>query len=235
MKRLLMIAAALALAAASPEAPRFPAPNRPVAPIVSASWGDAAARDAAGEVRQIAARLRLRPGMTVADIGAGSGYDSLRLSPIVGPRGAVIAEDVTAGYLQALEAQARVLRLANIRTRLGSPSDPGLAPGSIDAAIMVHMYHEIARPYDLLFHLASAFKSGGRLGIEELDRPTQSHGTPPALLLCELSAAGYRRLDLSPLKGNLGYFAVFAPPAPGMVPRPERMTACSPPALSQRQ
>ena len=95
----------------------------------------------------------------------------------------------------------------------GEPGDPKLPSRSIDAAVMVHMYHEIQQPMGLLAKLAPAFKPGGRLGIEELDRPTEAHGTPPKLLTCELAAAGYRLIDLQPLIGDIGYFAVFASPS----------------------
>jgi len=164
--------------------------------------------------------------MTVADIGAGAGYDALRLAPIVGPRGSVIAEDVTPAYIQTLRVAVLARRISNIKALLGAPSDPGLAPASIDAAIMVQMYHEIEHPYALVYNLVPAFRGGGPLGIEELDRPTQFHGTPPALLSCELQAVGYRRLSLAPLAGGLGYFAIFAAPHPGARPRPERIKAC---------
>jgi SAM-dependent methyltransferase len=217
---------AIAPPARSAPMPAFPLPQRPVAPIVSPTWGDSARRDAAHEAEQIARRLRLRPGMTVADIGAGSGYDTLRLARIIGPGGSVIAEDVTARYLQALRASADAQRLGNIRTVVGSPGDPKLPPGAIDAAIMVHMYHEIERPYELLYNLAPAFRRGGLLGIEEADRATEAHGTPPALLTCELRAVGYRPLSLAPMQGGMGYFAVFAPPEPGHRPSPKRIEAC---------
>jgi protein-L-isoaspartate O-methyltransferase len=207
--------AIVSLAAAAAMAAAFPAVQRPVADIVSPTWGDAATRDAADEVGQIATRLAIRPGMTVADIGAGNGYDTLRLSNVVGPAGAVVAEDVTAAYLATLRASVTTRGPRNVRIVVGDPGDPKLPPRSIDRAIMVHMYHEIARPYALLYHLAGAFRPGGRLGIEELDRPTQNHGTPPKLLTCELNAAGYRTVSLAPLKGGIGYFAVLAaPPAP---------------------
>ena len=204
----------------------FPSPGRPVAPIVSATWGDLASRDADREVEQIAGRLHLRSGMTVADIGAGGGYDALRLAAIVGPGGSVIAEDVTPAYLQSLRGSAQARRIANIRTLIGGAADARLAPASIDAAIMVHMYHEIQYPYALLYNLVPAFRRGGLLGVEELDRATQFHGTPPALLTCELQAVGYRRLSLAQLTGNLGYFAVFAPPAPNARPRPDQIKVC---------
>jgi len=186
---------------------------RPVADIVSPIWSNPAYRDAAHEVDQIVGRLNLRPGMRVADIGAGSGYDTLRLARLVGPRGLVFAEDVTPAYLDQLRETIRQAGLTNVDILRGAEGDPRLAPGSIDAAIMVHMYHEIQQPMALLARLAPAFRPGGRLGIEELDRPTQAHGTPPKLLTCELSAAGYRLVDLKPLQGGLGYFAVFAAPA----------------------
>lgn len=187
-------------------------PRRPVASIVSPRWGDPAFRDHAREVDQIVARLRLRAGMVVADIGAGDGYDTLRLAPRLRPGGRVIAEDVMPSYLADLRVALAKAKIANVAVVQGTAGDPRLAPRSIDAAIMTHMYHEIAQPYALLSRLAAAFRPGGRLGIEELDRPTQAHGTPPALLTCELRAAGYRRLALAPLAGGLGYFAVFAPP-----------------------
>jgi ubiquinone/menaquinone biosynthesis C-methylase UbiE len=204
----------------------FPKPDRPVADIVSPVWDNRTDRDAAREVFQIAARLDLKPGMSVVDIGAGGGYDTLRLSPVVGPRGRVIGEDITASYLQTLQDSVRDQHLTNVSVDLGEPHDPRLPPRSVDAAIMIHMYHEISQPYALLYNLAPAFKPGGRLGIEELDRPTQSHGTPPALLTCELKAVGYRQLSLAPLAGGIGYFAVFAPPEPGARPSPRAIKPC---------
>lgn len=215
-----LLAAALNVAAQ----PSF-VPRRPVAAIVSPRWGDPAYRDRAREVDQIAARLNLRPGMVVADIGAGDGYDTLRLAPRLRPGGRVIAEDVTPAYLAGLRAALARARIGDVAVVLGTAGDPRLPPRSIDAAIMVHMYHEIAQPYALLNRLAAAFRPGGRLGIEELDRPTQAHGTPPALLTCELRAAGYRRVALAPLTGGLGYFAVFAPPPTPVPPAQIARTA----------
>src|SRR5688572_21831442 len=88
-----------ASALAAPGGATFPAPNRPIAEIVSPTWssGD---RDAADESGQLVRLMGVRPGMAVADIGAGSGYHTLRLSPVVGPTGRVYAQDVTASYLE---------------------------------------------------------------------------------------------------------------------------------------
>ncbi len=221
---------AILLIAALAAANGSPAPQgdvaRPVADIVSPIWSNPAYRDGAHEVEQIVARLSLRPGMRVADIGAGSGYDALRLARFVGPKGRIFAEDVTSAYLDQLRATVKETGLKNIDIVEGAAGDPRLPPGSIDAAIMVHMYHEIQKPMALLAKLAPAFKPGGRLGIEELDRPTGAHGTPPKLLTCELAAAGYRLMDLKPLRGGLGYFAVFAPPSSAKLGAANAARAC---------
>ena len=114
-----MPSAFLGLAAAAAMASAFPAVQRPVADIVSPTWGDAATRDAADEVGQIAARLGIHTGMTIADIGAGDGYDTLRLSKVVGSGGRVIAEDVTAPYLATLRTTLSVaMAPADIRAEV---------------------------------------------------------------------------------------------------------------------
>ena len=210
-----MIVLLAALLAATPAPAQLPRGGvaRPVADIVSPIWSDPAHRDAAHEVNQIAGRLHLRAGARVADIGAGSGYDTLRLAKLVGPKGRIYAEDVTPSYLEQLRRAVAAARLGNVEVVQGGPGDPKLPPRSIYAAVMVHMYHEIQQPMGLLAKLTPAFVPGGRLGIEELDRATEAHGTPPRLLTCELAAAGYRLIDLRPLTGDIGYFAVFASPA----------------------
>ncbi|MGC1304327.1 MAG: methyltransferase domain-containing protein [Caulobacteraceae bacterium] len=202
----------------------FPLPGRPVAPIVGSGWGDIRQRDAAQEVPQIARRMGLKSGMTVADLGAGEGYDTLRLARLLGPAGRVVAEDVEPQYLMALSTEASRLKLDNVVIALGEPQDPRLPARSLDAAILVHMYHEVAHPYAFLYNLASALKVGAKVGVVELDRPTQTHGMPPALLRCEFEAVGYRQLSVAPLRGGLGYFAVFV--APSELPEPQRIRAC---------
>lgn len=213
-------------ALAGAPASTFPRPERPVARIVSPTWGDAGERDRTGEVREITARLKLRAGMTVGDIGAGDGYDSLRLARVVGPTGRVISEDVTASYLKTLASRAGTQHLGNLITVLGAPDDPRLAPASLDAAIMVHMYHEISQPFGLLYNLAPAMKPRGLIGVEELDRPTAAHGTPPTLLVCEFKAVGYTKVSMAKLPGALGYFTVFKAPDLAHRPAPGAIKPC---------
>jgi SAM-dependent methyltransferase len=162
----------------------FPKPKRPVADIVSPIWRGERERDAAGEPRQLVRLLGIKPGMTVADIGAGSGYYVVRLASIVGPNGRIIAQDVVPKYLRTLRNRVRDLGLQNVTISLGEPHDPRLPAHLLDAAILVHMYHEIAQPYGLLYNLAPALKPGARVGIVDAIGPTSEHGTPPSLLRC---------------------------------------------------
>lgn len=223
-----MIALLFMAALIAAEGPTHPQPDvsRPVAGIVSPIWSDPKHRDDGHEVDQIVTRLGLRAGMQVADVGAGNGYDTIRLAKVVGPSGRVLAEDVTLSYLRELRRSVSAAGLRNVDIVQGDAGDPKLPARSIDAAIMVHMYHEVQQPIALLDKLAPAFKAGGRLGVEELDRPTEQHGTPPKLLTCELAAAGYHLMSMKPLSGDLGYFAVFSPPASGRPKAAEEAKAC---------
>jgi len=230
----LAFAAAFAMPAAAQDfmapsgapAEAFPKPERPVADIISPIWHSEKERDAAGEARQLVQLLGIKSGMTVADIGAGSGYYVVRLAPIVGPDGRIIAEDVTPDYLRNLQNRVRDLGLKNVIVSRGEPHDPRLPAHSLDAAILVHMYHEIAQPYGLLYNLVPALKPDARVGIVDAIAPTAEHGTPPSLLRCELAVVGYREIAFHPLTGSNAYLAIFAPPSDQSRTRPQAMVAC---------
>jgi len=242
---LVFLASALLLAACSPStesrsAPNaepppkrepggFPAADRPVAGIVASEWSSGADRDAADESGQLIRGLEIKPGMAVADIGAGSGYHTLRLSPAVGPSGVVYAEDIVEAYISGLRREAVRRGLSNVRIVVGTPENPKLPERAVDRAVLVHMYHEIESPYALLWHLAGSLKPGARVGVIDLDRPTSRHGTPPALLKCEFEAVGYRQLSIGAMDGGVGYLAVFE--APKSRPKPLDIKPCkAPPA-----
>jgi SAM-dependent methyltransferase len=204
----------------------FPAPRRPVAPIVSPSRSAEDRRDDLDEDGEIARLLEIKRGMTVADIGAGSGYHTVRLSPRLGPTGSIIAEDVTRDYLAELAKRTGQLKLTNVKLALGEPHDPRLPASSLDAAILVHMYHEIAQPYAFLYNLAPALKPSARIGIVDQERPTPEHGTPIEFLRCELAAVGYRAIATYQLAGDGGYLAVFAPPDAASRKSPKNIIPC---------
>lgn len=229
MRALALIAFALLASgptrAAAP-ASAFPAPDRRVADIVSPIWSSGPNRDDADENGQLVRLLGIRSGMVVADIGAGSGYHTVRLSPVVGSKGRVYAQDVMEAYLSGLKAEVARRRLKNVEIVLGTPADPNLPPASVDRAILVHMYHEVSQPYGLIWNLADALKPGARVGVEDLDRAPENHGTPPALLRCEFEAVGYRQVSFTILEGGVGYLAIFAPPALGARPEPGAIRPC---------
>ena len=207
----------------------FPVADRPVAGIVASEWSSGPDRDAADESGQLIRALDIKPGMAVADIGAGSGYHTLRLSPAVGPGGVVYAEDIVEAYISGLAREARRRGLKNIRIVVGTPEDPKLPKRAIDRAVLVHMYHEIESPYALLWNLAGSLKPGGRVGVIDLDRPISRHGTPPELLKCEFEAVGYRQLSITAMDGGVGYLAIFE--APTTLPKPADIKPCKAPAV----
>lgn len=207
-------------------AKEFPSPQRPVAPIISPGRADERHRDSLNEAGEIARLLELKPGMAVGDIGAGRGYHTVRLAPLLGPKGSVIAEDVTRDYLVELARRIERLGLTNVTLALGEPHDPRLPASTLDAAILSHMYHEITQPYAFLYNLAPALKRGARVGIVDLELPTLQHGTPIALLRCEVTAVGYREIATYQLAGNGGYLAVFSPPEEASRKSPRDIVAC---------
>ncbi|WP_201445464.1 class I SAM-dependent methyltransferase [Belnapia sp. F-4-1] len=239
MAALACIAMALAISACSAAAPeammsasgpsgfaaeRFPKPQRPVAGIVSDQWASEDSRERAGEASRVIDLLGIRPGVTVADIGAGAGYYVSRLAHQVGPEGRVIAEDIERRTLDRLGRRVSRERLGNVSLVLGAPHDPRLAPRSVDLALLVHMYHEVAQPYGLLANLVPAMRPGGRVAILDVDGPVLSHGTPRALLSCELAAVGYREVAWHWVEGRSIYLAVFEFPAEP--PEPEHIVPC---------
>ena len=231
----LLLVATAALAQVGPLAPSgapasaFPKPDRPVAEIISPIWASEKERDAVDEAGQLVRRLGIAPGMNVADIGAGSGYHTVRLARAVGPAGQVFGQDVLPRYLAGLTERVGREGLTNVTMAQGDPHDPRLPPRSVDVAILVHMYHEIAQPFALLHNLLPALRPGARVGVVDLDRPTDQHGTPRKLLACEFAAVGYRQVAISDLDGNLGYLAVFAPPDEAERIAPSNIIPCATP------
>lgn len=217
-------AAAQQIAPPGIPADRFPKPLRPVAGIVSDQWSNEDTRERAGEAARVMQLLGIRPGMAAADIGAGSGYYTVRLSRQVGPAGRVYAEDIMPDYLAGLQRRVAAEGLSNVTLALGEAHDPRLPPASVDVALLVHMYHEIDQPFGLLVNLLPALRPGGRVAILDADRVTSRHGTPPALLECELRAVGFRQVAFHPLEGGATYLAVFAPPS--QVPAPASIVPC---------
>jgi SAM-dependent methyltransferase len=192
--------------------PGFPAPDRPVASITSPTYSDEKTRDGHGEAERVMDRLGIKPGQRVADIGAGLGYYTVRIARRLGSGATIYATDVKVEYLDQLRARLARERIDGVRVILGLPRDPRLPEKSVDVALLSHMYHEIENPYEFLYNLRPALATGARVGIIDTEKPTERHGTPPALLRCELAAVGYHEVEFGSLAPADGYLAVFVPP-----------------------
>ena len=163
------------------------------------------------QINHVMDLLHIKAGSTVADIGAGGGWFSVRAARRVGPNGRVIAEDINPKYIASIADRAKREHLANIEPLLGTPDDPKLAPGSLDAALMLKVYHEIAHPKPVLASLRAALKPGARFGIIDRNGNGADHGLNEAIVRAEVESAGYRqvaRFDFTKADGQ-DYFLIF--------------------------
>ncbi len=203
----------------------FPAAHRPVAGIVSSRFSTEEARDRISEAATVMNRAGIAKGMTVADIGAGEGYYTVRLVQRVGEDGRVLAQDIVPAVRDTLAERVTREQLDNVSVKLGEPADPKLPVASFDRIFLVHMYHEIGAPYEFLWRLRPALRPGGRVVVVDADRPTSQHGTPPDLLDCEMKAVGYARVARTTLSGADAYLALYE--AKGERPAPKEISPCT--------
>jgi ubiquinone/menaquinone biosynthesis C-methylase UbiE len=150
---------------------------------------------------QMLAALHLRPGMVVADIGAGVGYHTFRLSVKVGPAGRVYATDIQPEMLAMLRKSAAERGIDNVVTVLSGETTTGLPKGAVDLALMVDVYHELSQPERFLDALKEGLKPDGRLVLiefrgEDPDVPIkEEHKMTAAQVIRELDAAGFSLIE----------------------------------------
>lgn len=193
-----------------PESARdFPTADRPVSDLGSNAFSTETARDNRGEAEAVMDMAGIKPGMTVADIGAGEGYYTVRLAERVGAKGRVLAQDIDRDALDRLGARVERERLDNVSIKLGEGDDPRLPTNSFDRIFLVHMYHEVREPYAFLWRLWPALREGGQVIVVDVDRPTDQHGIAPLLLACEFKAAGFRLVAFRDAPELAGYYAQF--------------------------
>src|SRR3954453_14161739 len=134
---------ALIACRAQPGEPKFPAAHRDVAPIVGGTFSTEDTRDRLGEAEEVMELAGMKPGMSVADVGAGQGYYTVRLARVVGPKGRVLAEDIFSEARDSLSDRVQRERLDNVAVKLGTADNPMLPGQSFDRVFLVHMYHEL--------------------------------------------------------------------------------------------
>lgn len=221
---LLIAAIFLTSCQAHPQEPHFPRARRDVAPIVGGTFSTEDARDRAGEAEQVMQLAGVTPNMSVADVGAGEGYYTVRLARVVGPRGRVLAEDILPEVRDELGDRVQRERLDNVAVKLGTPDNPTLPPGSFDRVFLVHMYHEVASPYAFLWHMREGVKPGGLVILVDANRPVKQHGIAPAEVKCEFAALGLQPVRSAVLTGGV-YFMAFRLSGPR--PAPDKIRACN--------
>jgi ubiquinone/menaquinone biosynthesis C-methylase UbiE len=208
-----LLAGCDAIAPASSDRPetaiQFPAPDRPVAEVVSNQFSNEDAREGRNEAQVVMDLADIRPGMTVADIGAGEGYYTVRLAERVGADGRVLAQDISRDALDRLGRRVERERLENISIKFGDIDTPQLPPDSFDRIFMVHMYHEVTEPYAFLWNMWPALGNGGQIVVVESDSPVGRHGLPHTVLFCEFEAVGYVLVEYIERPDIKGYFARF--------------------------
>jgi SAM-dependent methyltransferase len=147
-----------------------PLSGRKIAPVMGvggADWLDRGERESEENPDGALDAIGFKPGMVVADIGAGTGYMTLKMAKRVGPSGKVYAEDVQPEMLRRLRANAEAAKLANIQTVLGGEADPKLPPGALDLILLVDVYHELSQPQRMLRKMRESLKPDGRLVLLE--------------------------------------------------------------------
>ena len=172
-------------------------------------------RDVWQRPEQIMDALQIAEGSVVADLGAGSGWFTIRLARRVGPNGKVYAEDIQQPMVSAMNLRIQREGLEKIvRTVLGTPSDPSLPRNALDAVLIVDTYHEMEDPVVLLRNVGASLKPGGRLGIVQFTKEGFGPGPPmeervdPERVIKDAQAAGLR-LDSRPDILPYQYLLVF--------------------------
>jgi len=202
----------------------FPKPDRPVSALDANQISTETQRDSVGEAQTVMDLAEIKPGMTVADIGAGEGYYTVRLAARVGAQGRVLAQDIDRDALQRLGRRVERERLDNVSIKLGAPDDPRLPENSFDRIFMVHMYHEVREPYAFLWRLWPALRKGGQIVVVDVDRPTDQHGIDPLLLSCEFRRVGFELVAFKDAPELAGYYAQFK--AAATRPEPKDIQPC---------
>lgn len=155
--------------------------------------------------------LGIREGSEVADIGAGSGWFTVRAARRVGDGGLVYAVEINREYLKHIEDRAAREKLSNIRPVLGREDDPLLPDGGLDAVLILKTYHEVARPIPLLRRVRRAMRVGARLGIIDRNGKGDDHGVGADSVIREAGRAGFKLIEQHDFvkPDGMDYFLVF--------------------------
>lgn len=195
-----------------------PAPPQALRRATSAPYtGDLTIFDSPGREQRLHLNrvmdiLGIAPGKNVADIGAGSGWFTVRAARRVGSAGTVYAVDINPEAISYIDRRLKGESLSNVKTILSKSDDPLLPQDAVDAVLLLKTYHEVADPVALLEHLRPSLRPGAKLGIIDRNGNGTDHGVSRKIVLKEAEQAGYQMLqDYDFVKPDgMDYFLVFA-------------------------
>ncbi len=205
----------------SPTASATPTPRAPEGENVNRSTSEPYAgdlsifetpdRDKKLQIERVMDTLGIKAGSSVADIGAGSGWFTVRAARRVGESGTVYAVEINKDYIKHIEERAAREKLPNIRTVLGREDDPLLPERSLDAVLILKTYHEIGQPIRVLTSLRRSMRPGARLGIIDRNGKGDDHGIDRATVVREAERAGFSLVEEHDFvkPDGMDYFLVF--------------------------
>jgi ubiquinone/menaquinone biosynthesis C-methylase UbiE len=171
---------------------------------------DSPGRDKRLQINRVMDILGVEPGKNVADIGAGSGWFTVRAARRVTDTGSVYAEDINPQAIHYIEDRVGKEHLHNVKTILGREDDALLPAAQIDSVLLLKTYHEVARPVALLRNLRPALRPGAKVGIIDRNGNGENHGVDRSVVLKEASEAGYQlQASYDFVKDGMDYFLVF--------------------------
>jgi SAM-dependent methyltransferase len=170
-----------------------------------------AGRERKLQINRVMDLLEIAPGKSVADIGAGSGWFTVRAARRVTSSGRVYAVDISSDAVRHISERATKEKLANVTAIESKPDNPLLPGGSVDAVLLLKTYHEVQDPLELLKNLRPALRAGAKVGIIDRNGDAGSHGVDRATVVTEAEQAGYRLLaNHDFVKGDgMDYFLIF--------------------------
>jgi cyclopropane fatty-acyl-phospholipid synthase-like methyltransferase len=171
---------------------------------------DSPGREQRLQIERVMDILGVGPGKNVADIGAGSGWFTVRAARRVAEAGKVYAVDINPESIRYIKDRVQKEQLHDVVTILGKEDDPLLPAGQIDAVLLLKTYHEVAKPIALLRNLRAALRSGAKVGIIDRNGNGENHGVQHSVVLKEAAEAGYElSASYDFVKDGMDYFLVL--------------------------
>ena len=173
---------------------------------------DSPGREDRLQINRVMDILGIAPGKAVADIGAGSGWFTVRAAKRMSGRGLVYAVDINPEAIRYVDDRARKEQLQNVKTILGQADNPLLPARSVDAVLLLKTYHEVAQPVALLQNLRAALRPGAKVGVIDRNGNAENHGVGRDVVIREAKQAGYKLIDQYDFvqADKMDYFLIFA-------------------------